>query len=112
MFPEGRINTTDDLLLPVRPGAVLVAMRAETPLLPCYIEGSPYRKTPWSPLFMRAKVRVKFGELIDVSRFTDGEQSNEHVRDVMTQVVREIAILAGDDDFEPQFAGRKWKPSN
>src|SRR5689334_17006555 len=27
MFPEGRINTTDDLFIPVRPGAALVAIK-------------------------------------------------------------------------------------
>jgi len=29
----------------------------------------------------------------------------------MTRVVKEIARLAGQDDFEPVFAGRKWKPT-
>ena len=49
MLPEGRINKTDEFMLPVRPGAVLVALRARVPILPCYIEGAPYAGTEWSP---------------------------------------------------------------
>jgi 1-acyl-sn-glycerol-3-phosphate acyltransferase len=112
MFPEGRLNMTETLLLPIRPGAVLVALRARRPLMPCYIEGSPTRGTPWSSFFMRAKVRVSFGELIDVSEYADVEQKDELVREIMTRVVHEIAKLAGQEDFEPQFAGRRWKPSD
>ena len=50
MFPEGRINMTKDLMLPVRPGAALIALKAGVPLVPCYIHGSPYRATALSPL--------------------------------------------------------------
>ncbi|MEO8498268.1 MAG: lysophospholipid acyltransferase family protein, partial [Planctomycetota bacterium] len=42
MFPEGAINRTDEFMRPVRPGAMLVALKARVPILPCYIEGSPY----------------------------------------------------------------------
>lgn len=112
IFPEGRINMTEDLMLPVRAGAVLVALRARAPLLPCYIEGSPFRGTPLSPFFMRAKVRVSFGELIEVSTYEDVEQNDEVVREIMTRVILDIARLAGQEDFEPQFAGRKWRPSD
>ncbi len=67
MFPEGRINMTDAPMLPVRPGAVLVALRARAVILPCWIEGSPYDRVPWSPFFMAAQVRVRFGHPIDLS---------------------------------------------
>ncbi len=111
MFPEGRINMTEQLMLPVRPGAVMVAMRARAPLLPCYIDGSPFGGTPWSPFFMSARVRLHFGEAIDLSPYYDGEQSDELVKELMTRGVKEIARLAGQLDFEPEFAGRRWKPT-
>ena len=111
MFPEGRVNMTETFLLPVRPGAVLVALRAGRPLLPCYIEGAPTRGTPLSSFFMPARVRVSFGELIDVKEYEDVEQNDELVREILTRVLREIARVAGQEDFEPEFAGRKWKPS-
>ncbi len=110
MFPEGRINMTDDFMLPVRPGAVLVALRARAPLLPCYITGSPYGGTPWSPFFMPARVRLVFGEVIDLSPYYDREHDESLLRELMFRVVREIARLAGREDFQPTLAGRRWKP--
>lgn len=65
MFPEGRLNHTKEPLVSVRPGAALVAMRAGVPLIPLYIEGSPYRREVWSPLTMSAQVTITFGEPID-----------------------------------------------
>ena len=49
---------TDEFLLPCRPGAALVALKAKAVVLPCYIHGAPYRRYPWSPLFMPARVEV------------------------------------------------------
>jgi 1-acyl-sn-glycerol-3-phosphate acyltransferase len=111
MFPEGRINMTDKFMLPVRPGAILVALRAHTPLLPCYVAGSPFAGTPWSPFFMPARVRLRFADVIDLSPYYDCEQDDALVKELMTRVVKEIARLAGEEDFEPLFAGRRWKPS-
>ncbi|MCA9145608.1 MAG: 1-acyl-sn-glycerol-3-phosphate acyltransferase [Planctomycetaceae bacterium] len=111
MFPEGRINMTEKLLLPVRPGAIMVALRAKAPLLPCYIAGAPYAGTPASPFFMSARVRLQFGEVIDLSPYYDVEQNDALVKELMTRVVNEIARLAGQPDFQPEFAGRKWKPT-
>lgn len=111
MFPEGRLNMTEELMLPVRPGAVLVALRSGAPLLPCYIEGSPTRGTAMSSFFMRARVRVSFGELIDVAEYQDAEQNDVLVVEIMTRVLLDIARLAGREDYVPQFAGRKWRPS-
>jgi 1-acyl-sn-glycerol-3-phosphate acyltransferase len=111
MFPEGRINMTEQLLLPVRPGAILVALRARAPVLPCYIADSPFNGTPWSPFFMPARVRLQFGDAIDLSPYYDREPSDTLVKELMTRVVQEIARLAGHSDYEPVFAGRRWKPT-
>jgi 1-acyl-sn-glycerol-3-phosphate acyltransferase len=110
MLPEGRINTTDEFMLPVRPGAVLVALRAKVPVLPCYIEGSPYGETVTSPLRMRAQVRVVFGELFDLSPYYDRVDDPKLSGELILRMVKEIAILAGVSDFEPKLAGRHRKP--
>lgn len=111
MLPEGRINTTDDFMLPVRPGAVHVALRSRVPILPCYLEGVPYRGTALSPFFMPARVRVHFGELIDLSEYYGREEEVGMVSELTLRVVSEIARLANRDDFTPTLAGRKWKPA-
>lgn len=111
MFPEGRINMTEELLLPCRPGAAVVALKSRVPLLPVYIQGSPYRKVAWSPFLMRAKVVVRVGPLLDVSEFYGREDEPEIVKLVMLRVLKAIAALAEKPDFEPQLAGRNWKPT-
>lgn len=108
MFPEGRINTTDKLMLTVRPGAALIALRARVPVLPCYIEGSPFRDTLWSPFLMPARVRVRFGQPVDLSAYFESERETEVLRQATRQCVRAIAALASQPDFEPELAGRDW----
>ena len=111
MLPEGRINMTDELLLPGRPGAVMVALKARVPILPCYIDGAPYAATPTSPFLMRAKATVHFGELIDLSPYYDRADEDGLVRELMLRVLSAIATLAGRPDFQPRLAGRGWKPT-
>jgi 1-acyl-sn-glycerol-3-phosphate acyltransferase len=112
MLPEGRINMSEEFMLPIRPGAALVALKARVPIVPCYVEGSPYNGTPWSPLLMTARVRLVFGAPIDLSEYDDRQDADGLVEQVMLRVAREIARLAGRDDFEPQLAGRRWKPTD
>jgi 1-acyl-sn-glycerol-3-phosphate acyltransferase len=110
MLPEGRLNRTDEFMLPVRPGAVLVALRARVPILPCYIEGAPDSESVTGPLRMRARVRVYFGELFDLSTYYGHETEPELLGELTIRATKRIAALAGRTDFEPQLAGRRWKP--
>lgn len=111
MFPEGRINMTEQFMLPIRPGAVMIALRAKVPILPIYIEGSPYRRTPWSPFFMPARVKVRVGEPIDLSPYYDQQLSSAQQREIMQTLVQEIARLAGHVGHDFEIAGRDWKPT-
>ena len=49
IFPEGKINVTNDLLLPIRAGAAMVAVKSGAPIVPLYIQGSPYRGSVLNP---------------------------------------------------------------
>lgn len=109
MFPEGRINLTDDLMLPARPGAAMVALRAGVPVIPCYIEGAPQAGSLLAPLFSIAKARVVVGEPIDLSQYTERKNNRETQLKLTLRMMREIALLAGCDDFKPRLAGRRWK---
>jgi 1-acyl-sn-glycerol-3-phosphate acyltransferase len=109
VFPEGKINMTDALLLPGRPGAALIALKARVPVIPCYVEGSPYDGTAFGSFLMTAKTTVRIGERIDLSPYYD----KLHDRDVQEELTRrfllEIARLAGVEAYEPKIAGRHWK---
>ncbi|MCI0360769.1 MAG: 1-acyl-sn-glycerol-3-phosphate acyltransferase [Planctomycetaceae bacterium] len=111
MFPEGRINMTADLLLPIRPGAAHIALKAGVPLVPCFIEGSPYDGVPSSPLFMSARVVARFGQPVDCRLPPDGVVELQAAQAIMRRWAAEIARLAEQPDFAVEFAGRQWKPT-
>lgn len=112
MFPEGRINTGTDLLLPGRPGAALVALKARVPIIPVFITGAPYNGTAIGPIFMRAKVHVKIGQPIDLSEYYGREKEEGVTQEITKRAMREMAKLAGHPEFEPQLAGRRWMSTN
>ena len=103
VLPEGKINQTDEFMLPVRPGAATVAIRSGVPIVPCYIEGAPFNKEFWSPFLMRAKVRVEYGQPIPVPEISDETSRRDVARELMLQVVTELARLAKQTDFRPQI---------
>ena len=110
MFPEGRINTTDRVLLPGRPGAALIALEARVPVVPCYVHGSPYGGTVWSAFLIRARVRLTLGRPIDVSEFYGRQREREVLEMLTKRLLTEIALLAGEADYRPELAGRFYKP--
>jgi 1-acyl-sn-glycerol-3-phosphate acyltransferase len=111
MLPEGRINMGEEFMLPARPGAALVARKAGVPVVPCYIHGAPYRRYPWSPLLMPARVEVRFGAPLDPAAFVDNENDDGSAREFTRKILKAIARLADKPYFEPTIAGRNWKPT-
>ena len=112
MFPEGRINMTEDFMLPGRPGAALVALKARAKIVPCYVAGSPYDRKPWSPFFMPARVTVRFGEPLDLSEYFGREQEAGVLEEIILKTLAALAALAGQADHQPRIAGRNWKPTS
>jgi 1-acyl-sn-glycerol-3-phosphate acyltransferase len=109
LFPEGRVNTTHELLLPGRPGAALIALKARVKVIPCFVSGLPYDGTALGSFFMSGNARVTVGKPIDLSRYFGREGEKAVLQDLTRLFLVEIAKLAGVDDFEPQLAGRSWK---
>jgi hypothetical protein len=58
---------------------------------------------------MRAHVRVYFGEMFDLSTYFDREEDAQLLSDLTIEAIKRIAALAGQPDFEPRLAGRRWK---
>ncbi len=110
LFPEGRVNTTDQLLLPGRPGAALIALRARVPVIPCFVRNPPYDGTALGSFFMTARAHVTIGKTIDLSPYYGRENDRIAQQELTLLFLQEIARLAGEMDFEPQLAGRHWKP--
>lgn len=111
MFPEGRINRTEELLLPGRAGAAMVALKARVCIIPCYISGAPFGGAPWTPFLMPARVRVLFGTPLDLAEYRGREEEAGVAEEIIIRAMRGIATLANRSDFQPSLAGRNWKPT-
>ena len=109
LFPEGRINISEQLLMPGRPGAALIALRARVPVVPCYCEGRPTRHHAGGAV-MPAHVRLVIGPPIDLSPYYGRGNDREVLEELTLEFLRAIARLAGRPDFEPSLAGRFYKP--
>ena len=108
MFPEGRLNQTNRLLLPIRSGAALVALRSEVPIVPLLIEGSPLGKSVWSPLFIPARVGITFGQPIWPDPTRDDPSGELHVSDALiVQWARQIVELAGHAGYSIELASKR-----
>jgi 1-acyl-sn-glycerol-3-phosphate acyltransferase len=112
MMPEGNVNKSEQFMMPVRPGAIVVALSAGVPVVPCYIEDAPYHPVPWRPLFKFARVKVRVGQAIDLSMHYGKQGDAKLVAEIAVECIRQIAVLAGNQEFEPQIAGRAWKDWN
>jgi 1-acyl-sn-glycerol-3-phosphate acyltransferase len=106
LFPEGRINTEQSLLLPGQPGAAMIALKAGAPVVPCYIHGAPYDGTTLGCLLMPASVRLVIGSPIDTRPYGEQTDRREAQSALTCRFLHEIACLAGRPDFQPQLARR------
>jgi 1-acyl-sn-glycerol-3-phosphate acyltransferase len=108
MFPEGRLNTTSDLMQSCRPGAVLVAIRAGVPIVPFYVRDIPFTNAVLKPFISRARVQLCVGKPIDVVKLSQGKTDKQTLAEILLICLQEIGKLAGEVDWEPQIAGRNW----
>src|SRR5262249_353403 len=63
IFPEGRIETTDDLL-PFHTGAAMMAIKTAVDIYPVYIDGTQRRQGMVAALLQRNRCNISFGEPI------------------------------------------------
>ncbi len=110
MFLEGRINTTDEVLLPGRVGAAKIALTAGVPVVPYYVSDTPFIEPLWRCLHTPAQARVKVGRPIDLTAYYGQEGNREVLVQLTRRFLKEIAHLAGAYSFEPQVAGRRGRP--
>ncbi|MDG2207891.1 MAG: lysophospholipid acyltransferase family protein [Pirellulales bacterium] len=91
MLPEGRINRTDKFMLPGRPGAALIALKAQVPVVPCYLEGVPYDGTFWGCLFMSGRVKLTIGKPINLAPYYDRERDHQVLGELTLLFLKRIA---------------------
>ncbi len=70
IFPEGRIVPESGRTLgPMKPGAAYLAIRAQVPVIPAFIWGTPPTNEIVPSLTTPSEARVMFGPPIDISEF-------------------------------------------
>jgi len=112
MFPEGRINRTEQAWTPVRPGAALVALRAGVPLVPVWIHGARMGTSVISPLFMPSKVIVHLGRPdfwgLEQLNLQDGRSDRQIADEWICRTLRNSLEQACGRQETIQLAGAKW----
>ncbi len=94
VFPEGRLNCERDLL-PGNPGVAWLALRSQAPVYPVYIHNSPGGTNMVEPFYNFCRVRMTYGEKIDLSDYYDKKLTQELLHDVTDLLMSHLAELGG-----------------
>ncbi len=86
IFPEGT-RSHDGRLMDFELGTAFVALAAEAAVVPVAIDGADRLLPPGKPMLLPAKLRVRFGPPVDLSRHRTQRRS----RDVLGKVCEEMA---------------------
>jgi 1-acyl-sn-glycerol-3-phosphate acyltransferase len=97
IFPEGRINTGEGLLTPGGTGIAFLALKSRVPVYPVFIQGSPQAKSMVSCFMTPSRVRLIYGDPIDLSQFYDHPKPRECFDDLTKLLMRRLAELGGID---------------
>ncbi len=91
LFPEGKRGETGKLL-PFHPGAAHLALRAQAPIVPLYLEGT---RTTF-PLTIRGKIKVRIGEPYYYSLCEGQKISSDDLAKVTAEITARMKSLMKD----------------
>lgn len=94
VFPEGRINTGPGLLQGDT-GIAWLALHSKAPVYPAFIHNAPQGKTMLSSLYTFTRVRITWGDPIDLSAYYGRRVTSELVREVTDFVMSRLAEVGG-----------------
>ena len=93
IFPEGRINPFDELLKGDA-GVAWLALKAKVPVYPIYLHNAPeYGASMIEPFWTFRRVRVTYGDPIDLSQFSWRKPTPEQLQEVTDHIMRKLAEL-------------------
>lgn len=95
VFPEGRLNPGHDLL-PGNSGVAWMALSAGVPVYPVFLHESPTGGDSMvRPFLGFCRVRVTWGEPIDLSRFAGQRRTQQLLQEVTDLIMDRLAELGG-----------------
>jgi 1-acyl-sn-glycerol-3-phosphate acyltransferase len=119
VFPEGTIPGEEDLtrdhmqpetgLLHGNPGAVLLAIKTQSPIIPVGIIGADevlppetFPKMEALPEFKKTQLKVAFGEPITYEKYYHKKTTNEEIENLTIELMKKIGKLAGKTQLAPK----------
>lgn len=94
VFPEGRINTGPGML-PANPGIAWFALQSRAPVYPVFVKNAPQGKGMVDPFFKFSRVRVIFGDAIDLSQYYGRRRTPELLQEVTDLLMARLGALGG-----------------
>jgi 1-acyl-sn-glycerol-3-phosphate acyltransferase len=102
IFPEGRINTGAGLQKG-NPGVAWLALRSQAPVYPVYIHNSPRGKDMVASFYTRTRVRITYGDPIDLSPFMNRRRTPELLDEITHAMMTQLGELGGEA-YQPDDA--------
>ncbi len=94
VFPEGGLNTGPGLL-PGNPGIAWLALRSKAPVYPVFIHNAPQTEGMVSPFYTFTRVRVSYGDAVDLSAYYGQRTTSELLQKVTDLLMSRLATLGG-----------------
>jgi 1-acyl-sn-glycerol-3-phosphate acyltransferase len=95
VYPEGE-RCWDNSLLPLRFGAMRLALALGVPVIPVGISGAYELMPRWEDSLAKSKVRIRIGEPFELKHISGPRQTKKHVFEAREIVREKITSLLGD----------------
>jgi len=96
VFPEGRLNLGTGLL-EGNPGVAWLALKAKVAVYPVFIHNAPQGEHMSDPFYTLSRVRVSYGNAIDLSQFHSQSTSRELLNEITELLMQRLAETGGLD---------------
>jgi 1-acyl-sn-glycerol-3-phosphate acyltransferase len=104
VFPEGKIETTNELL-PFQSGIVLLAAKSGAPIYPAFLEGTQRNKNMLKAILLPNKALLSFGQPLVQERSAASRENMAHaaeaIRNSVEQLRQKSIILAENSKPKP-----------
>jgi 1-acyl-sn-glycerol-3-phosphate acyltransferase len=106
IYPEGT-RSHDGRLYKGKVGVAVMALRAGVPVIPCAMVGTFEIQPPGQVVPKIKRVRIRFGEPLDFSRYAGMENDRTVLRAVTDEIMYRILALSGQEYVDDYAANVK-----
>jgi len=93
IFPHGTFHEPGEQAPQIKHGVGYLALRSGATIIPCHISGATFSRSPFGSLLRRHKVRVRYGDPVDVSAFANRTRDRAAAAELSDLVMRRIDEL-------------------